>query len=385
MASGYTCCIDLERLNNTIETLSSLGGCLETRDLPGIFIDMENRFKDINFEHNNCISDYKEEMDSIIRSLRIVEKKVLELEEALRKTVADYSNIDELKEEDLKDIAKLYVTEKEMNFMKRPIQISQSIDLYKENMDDMISDFMIENSLTDYPEEYSSMEEWAYSLEEKYKDLEYHDMIMAMDKEMATWRQERTGSTVASLATSDFADEQSNLNLWKKEYQVKYGATPEEAEHLAQLRIKYETNQDSALKRIDVIKQQLENTGKNIVKELESEPQTTVIPPPSPQETESHEINTVPIGLGIAAAGITGSIGAVIVSEQNRKKNFKLDEYKESYEEEYQPESISNTYDRKPEISDPVPYEALNRDKQKLNKFYEESYLFEEDSSNDKY
>ena len=385
MASGYTCCIDLERLNNTIETLSSLGGCLETRDLSGIFIDMENRFKDINFEHNNCISDYKEEMDSIIRSLRIVEKKVLELEEALRKTVADYSNIDELKEEDLKDIAKLYVTEKEMNFMKGPIQISQSIDLYKENMDDMISDFMIENSLTDYPEEYSSMEEWAYSLEEKYKDLEYHDMIMAMDKEMATWRQERTGSTVASLATSDFADEQSNLNLWKKEYQVKYGATPEEAEHLAQLRIKYEANQDSALKGIDVIKQQLENTGKNIVKELESEPQTTVIPPPSPQETESHEINTVPIGLGIAAAGITGSIGAVIVSEQNRKKNFKLDEYKESYEEEYQPESISNTYDRKPEISDPVPYEALNRDKQKLNKFYEESYLFEEDSSNDKY
>ena len=53
MANGYTCCIDVDRLTTSIETLSSIEGCLETRDLSGIFLEIESVIKDINFEHNS--------------------------------------------------------------------------------------------------------------------------------------------------------------------------------------------------------------------------------------------------------------------------------------------------------------------------------------------
>ena len=42
MAGGYTCCIDMERLNESIETLSSIDTCLSNKDFSSIFIDAPN-------------------------------------------------------------------------------------------------------------------------------------------------------------------------------------------------------------------------------------------------------------------------------------------------------------------------------------------------------
>lgn len=389
MANGYTCCIDVDRLNTSIETLSSIEGCLETRDLSGIFLEIESVIKDINFEHNNCLNDYKDSMDSIFSLLDSVERKVLELEESLTKTIRDYST-DSLGKEDLKSIMKLYSPKKEVVLPSGEIQISQSVDTYRENIDDTIQNYMINNNLTDYPDNYHSLEEWAEELEKKYPQLDELEKMNKVNQDMAIWRQERTGASVTSLASSNFAKEQNNINLIREEYQTKYGVTREEATRLATIQNQYEESATESFIKVEETKKRLGEIGNKVLRELNNygnnETQTTVIPTPETPTETSNDINTVPIGIGIGAAGIAGSIAAVVASEQKSKKNFKLEDYKEpisNEEDNYQPIEHHNNTEFMLDDYDPVPYQA-ERDREVLNKFYGESYLFEEESDDDK-
>ena len=95
------------------------------------------------------------------------------------------------------------------------------------------------------------------------------------------------------------------------------------------------------------------------------------------QEVETKEpINTVPIGLGIAAAGIAGSVGAVAVdSMMPIEKKEVIPEYEETVVEERQkpvekePEEEYLASETK--FDDVTPYHA-SRNKEVLDKFYDE-------------
>jgi hypothetical protein len=109
--------------------------------------------------------------------------------------------------------------------------------------------------------------------------------------------------------------------------------------------------------------------------DVEQEPVTT---------TTSTQINTVPIGLGIAATGISASIGAVVVDSMNSKKRKTLDSTLEAYEDFDSPQ-VKNVYteeeikkqpveeafaNKQTKIEEVLPYHAASRDKSALEKFY---------------
>ena len=84
----------------------------------------------------------------------------------------------------------------------------------------------------------------------------------------------------------------------------------------------------------------------NLSKSLTQSMSSTTVPPVTqqPTETTSSSYNTVPIGLGIAAAGITGALGAVIIDDKKYKDNRKRKMYYDdrNSEEDLQ---LEGTYD----------------------------------------
>lgn len=89
-------------------------------------------------------------------------------------------------------------------------------------------------------------------------------------------------------------------------------------------------------------------------------------------------VNTVPIGLGIGAAGITASIGAVVVDSMNKPKHETFEEYKEpkTHEEmKFDYNNLNRVEEERNKEEEkeaaPTPYFA-SRDKFKNDKFYDD-------------
>ncbi len=101
--------IDLERISSSIETLSSIENVINIVNLSDNFDDIEKCFRQVNFEHSNCLS-YKESLDTIYQDLEFIKKRINELSDALRKTKANYTNITTFSEEEIKEFSSLYKT-----------------------------------------------------------------------------------------------------------------------------------------------------------------------------------------------------------------------------------------------------------------------------------
>ena len=354
MANGYTCCIDYERLNVAANKLESIDDCLNSRDFSSTFADIEDELKNINFEHNNCLT-YKDDISTILSRIVDIRKSINDLSISLKNTITTFSNDEELDKNDLRKLSSYYsnTTSNEVieDILKTSpeIRISNSIKLFENNIDESIKDYVSNNTLTDYPSKYNSLSEWYQDLHNKYDNyhIEEYEKEDFIDKDMAIWRQEQTGSRVTSVVTSDYAEYQLNQN-----------------------------NNDVAYRKVDV------NSLTNDITKIPPVEQTTQ------QEVEtktSSHINTVPIGLGIAAAGISGSIGAIILDSMNDKKNpintkanfNELEDYKgldaETEEKpkkkkEEELKEIVEIKEEKQKEEMPHPYHAV-RNKEVLNKF----------------
>ena len=267
MSNKYTCCIDKERLNSSIETLNSIDNCLNNRNLSNDFIDIEEIIKNINFNHNNCISDYKDKMNYILEELEMLKKDINNLSNSMTITVKEFSNVDEFKTDDIDNIFSYFNNNTDTGTLSvnNNLKVANNIDLFRENISTL-------------------------------KD---------------------------SIKSND-------INL-------------------------------------------INEIGTNIA------------------DVSDNNINTVPIGLGIGAAGITGAVGAVIVDSKNKARNESLYQYKPEEEIRYDMEEMNysneehkeKTYDDIEEPkSEPIvetkkeeeiitPYSA-NRDKEKADKFYDD-------------
>ena len=95
--------------------------------------------------------------------------------------------------------------------------------------------------------------------------------------------------------------------------------------------------------------------------------------------TTSSEINTVPIGLGIAATGIAASAGAVVVGTMKQKQKDNIPYYDDGTNSEkeeetfYEPDEYEE-YEKEHRFAEVTPYHA-SRDKQAMNKFYGEDTI----------
>lgn len=120
----------------------------------------------------------------------------------------------------------------------------------------------------------------------------------------------------------------------------------------------------------------------------------TVIPPANGGTTgtngtnattsTSHQINTIPIGLGIAATGITASAGAVILDGMKDHSRVNYESYKPDGEENYESaESAVSSASSIPEeaLESADAYHAA-RNKKSFDKFYGENNEYYEDENN---
>lgn len=101
--------IDLERISSSIETLTSIENIVNLVDLSDNFEDIEKCFRQVNFEHANCLN-YKESLELIYADLEIIKRKINELAEALRKTKLNYTKINSFTDGDIKEFTEIYKT-----------------------------------------------------------------------------------------------------------------------------------------------------------------------------------------------------------------------------------------------------------------------------------
>lgn len=403
MSQGYTGCIDLERITNSLETLTSVENCINNTDLTTYFEDIENLITTTNLEHGNCITSYKDSINELYEKLESTKKQITNLKDALNSTLERFSNVEEVSDNDIKDLSTIYKDTSSSNKINtllsknNTINISNNINDFNNNIDDSIKDYMVTNTTNEYPTNYSSQDEWKNSLLKKYDNLnltasEKEDLV---SRDMSVWRQEQTGSKVSSLASSNVEKVQSLSNR----YMARYNMNREDANTVATLReelkaVKENNVGQNAMNSISNRLSVIENKYNiNLRKSMTQSMSSTTVPPVTqqPAETTSSSYNTVPIGLGIAAAGITGALGAVIIDDKKYKEKQRRKMYYDdkNSEEDLQ---LEGTYDTQNninqresftsstsvinksnlrEMEESTPYHA-SRDRNSINKFYDE-------------
>ena len=265
MSEGYKCRIDIEKLSKSLDTLDEINSFLNTTDLQTIISDLEKSIKTINFEHGNCITNYNSELELVQDELAKIKNETSKLTDSIRKTVKNYSNVDELTNDDIDELSSLYGK----STSKKSNQSSQ----FRINLSEAATDI---NQVTN------------------------------------------TQEVTQPITDSNFSQ-----------------VTP-----------------------------------------ITNEP--TQIQNPTVEQTESKEINTVPIGIGIAAAGMAASAGAVVLDSlnyNNKSKDLEFEDYQsdEIVENKYEEPDANKTI----EFDEVSPYHA-ERNREVISKFYNEDDSYDD-------
>lgn len=101
--NNYSGKIDLELLDDSIETISGVQNLVNNVDLAENFEEIEKYFRKINFEHSYCLK-YKEQLEIVYNDLNDIREKINNLSESLTVIKNSYSNIEELESNPIKKI-----------------------------------------------------------------------------------------------------------------------------------------------------------------------------------------------------------------------------------------------------------------------------------------
>lgn len=272
--------LDLEKLNKSVETISGIEDCISSRDLSEGFSILENYFRDINFEHGNCLK-YKEDIELILNNINQIKRKVSNLADALITTTENYGDIESIDSKDIKELTSIY--------NNTPAS---------ENLGKLV------------------------------------DKANQFRKDLATDLNPPTNNV----------GQQSNQQV---------------------------TTQDSS---VGINNNNAYNQNNNV----------TTIPQEEPiEEYTTKTINTVPIGIAIGAAGIVGSIGAVVVNEKYGRKT-KGRQLEEIDDDDLEIDNSDNYYQSDEENAefDAKPYMA-SRQQREADKYYGNDIILDEDDDLD--
>lgn len=273
MNNAFNVCIDLEKIQLSSSKISNIQDQISSRDILDPFIEIEEQIKEINFIHGNCIPKYKEFIADIINELNELKKEISELDYALRTTYTEFSKTEELDNNGIFNIVKLYPS--------------------------------------------SEMEE-------------------KMNNILAT-------NPTIKPTNSSLLFQQSQKN---------------------------NSSVDSIQNNISIIANDINNSVKTI-------------PTVETEEPTKSEINTVPIGLGIAATGITGAVGAILYDSVSQPKKVELETYREPIEIQTKKEEPENQHileagkEASEVLEDQEPYHA-SRNYNQLEKYYSDNEPREE-------
>ena len=128
--------IDLEKLNKSVETISGIEDCISSRDLSEGFTNLENYFRDLNFEHGNFLN-YKEDLELIFSNIDKIKRKISNLVDALITTTENFGDIETLNSKDIKELTSIYKntpsSEKIGGLINNKFRRALASDLYENN------------------------------------------------------------------------------------------------------------------------------------------------------------------------------------------------------------------------------------------------------------
>lgn len=92
----YTNNVNIESLQSSLETITSIDNCLKSVDLTNYFGEMEIILRKVNFEHGNCMVNYKKDINSIYEKLEEMKKNIDSTKNALEATVEGFSKTEQI-------------------------------------------------------------------------------------------------------------------------------------------------------------------------------------------------------------------------------------------------------------------------------------------------
>ncbi len=104
--------VDLDKLTSSLKIIDEVNNSLNNTSLSNIVLELDNELNKLNFEHGNCLKDYKEDLDNLTIEIDKLKTDINEFNIALDKTVKSFSNVEDIKQSDLlNNVSQLPTTE----------------------------------------------------------------------------------------------------------------------------------------------------------------------------------------------------------------------------------------------------------------------------------
>ena len=136
MSGKYQCCIDKERLNGSVKTLNELEDYLNNKYLLNNILEIEDIIRNTNINHNNCIENYKEKINTILDELQKLKKSINKLNDSVTITLKEFSEADQFKTKDVEDIFGKFNNSTDVASLSvnNNLNVANNVKLFKENM-----------------------------------------------------------------------------------------------------------------------------------------------------------------------------------------------------------------------------------------------------------
>ena len=108
MNDNYTCSIDTNKISNSINLLNSIKNIIYSNDIFDYIQDIEKYINDTNFEHGNCIDNYKEDISSLYAKAEEIKQDLDMLIDSLYFSVENVKNTGTISTNSLKKLVSFY-------------------------------------------------------------------------------------------------------------------------------------------------------------------------------------------------------------------------------------------------------------------------------------
>lgn len=87
--------VDLEKLSNSLKVVEDTNNSINDLKLSNIVLDIDTELSKVNFEHGNCLNNYRDILDSLVALIDELKVNVNELSKGLEKTINKFSDTEE--------------------------------------------------------------------------------------------------------------------------------------------------------------------------------------------------------------------------------------------------------------------------------------------------
>ena len=98
----YTGQIKFDKVASSIGMLSSIENHISHGELEKYFAEMEKIINSTNYNHDNCISNYKQYLNEILLDISSIKSEIKALNSQLKGIITEFDSIDEINHRDLK-------------------------------------------------------------------------------------------------------------------------------------------------------------------------------------------------------------------------------------------------------------------------------------------